>query len=167
MFCSRSYIRPPFIVHSCSQYLSIFFPSRYLFYIHYSDHVCFFLPIAHRGSALFTPRIFNSTRFFYTPAFTLVESRRLHNFLSRLHSSVPVVYFTACQPFFCRVHRPAVSQWNVIVSTDMAPDSPLGAASFFVPVALSTLELRHFTAAHLNISPSKSGSCIERLTAPS
>ena len=105
----------------------------------------------------------HSTRFFSTPASNLVESRRLHDFLSRLYSSVLFVASTAHLHFLCRVHRAAVSQWNIIVSTDMAPDSPLGAASFFVPVALSTLELRHFTAAHLNISSSKSGASNEQL----
>ena len=128
-----------------------------LIYMHYSDHVCFSfqsrIVVPHCSSRVFsTPRGFSS----------LPLSPWSSHDVSLISSPGFIL-----QLFFCRVHRAAVSQWNVIVSTDMAPDSPLGAASFFVPVALSTLELRHFTAAHLNISSSKSGLFNERLTAPS
>ena len=105
LLCSGSYIRPTLIVHSCSQYFSIIFPSRYLFYMHYSDHVCIFLQSRIVFPRIVHPRIFNATWFFFTSRFHLVESRRLHNFLSRLYSSVPFVSYKARQLFLCRVHR--------------------------------------------------------------
>ena len=112
-----------------------------LIYMHYSDHVCLSfqsrIVVPHCS-----PRVFPTPRGFTSLPLSPWSSQDV----SMISSSGFILQclspsLTARLLYLCRVHRAAVSQWNLIVRTDMAPDSPLGAASFFVPVALFTHEL--------------------------
>ena len=115
--------------------------------------------------AFLHPRIFNATSFtplplspWSSPHVSVILSL-YSRFLLCLSPILRHIYIFSA--VFIGLQSPS---GTVIVSTDLATDSPLGAASFLRSGSSFHSRAHQFTAAHLNIS-SKSWSFIERLTA--
>ena len=148
--CSGSYIRPTYIrptftVHSCHQYFSI----TPLIYIHYSDHVC----ISFQSRIVVphcSPRVLSTPRGFSPLPLSPWSSQDVSAISSPGCILLCLSSFLRHVNSFSAVFIGLQSSSGTVKSiSDMAFDSPLGAASFFTG-SLSPTWAR-LTAAHLNI----------------